>query len=86
MSGYYIMVDGEICSTELAPGLVISTVFLGLDHNFGGQGAPVLFETMVFGGDWSEQECERYTSIADARKGHARMVATVVERLSASAA
>ena len=27
----------------------VSTVFLGLDHSFGG-GPPLLFETMVFGG------------------------------------
>ena len=26
----------------------VSTVFLGLDHNFGGEGPPILWETMVF--------------------------------------
>ncbi len=26
----------------------VSTVFLGLDHRFGGNGPPVLFETMVY--------------------------------------
>lgn len=26
----------------------ISTVFLGIDHNFLGKGGPILFETMVF--------------------------------------
>ncbi len=29
----------------------ISTVFLGLDHNYSGNGDPVLFETMVFVND-----------------------------------
>lgn len=28
----------------------ISTVFLGLDHNYSDSGPPVLWETMVFGG------------------------------------
>jgi len=28
----------------------VSTVFLGLDHNFMGDGPPILWETMVFGG------------------------------------
>jgi hypothetical protein len=28
--------------------LHVSTVFLGLDHNFGGAGPPILFETMIF--------------------------------------
>jgi hypothetical protein len=33
----------------------ISTVFLGLDHNFFG-GKPLLFETMVFGGENDEYQ------------------------------
>lgn len=32
-------------------GTRVSTVFLGLDHNFGSEGSPLLFETMVFGED-----------------------------------
>ena len=28
--------------------LWVSTIFLGLDHNYSGKGAPILFETMVF--------------------------------------
>lgn len=31
----------------------VSTVFLGLDHNFGCGGLPLLFETMVFSGEMS---------------------------------
>lgn len=29
---------------------LVSTVFLGLDHNWDDDGPPILFETMVFGG------------------------------------
>jgi hypothetical protein len=29
----------------------VSTVFLGIDHNFWDEGPPILFETMVFGGE-----------------------------------
>jgi len=37
----------------------VSTVFLGLDYNFGDTGPPILFETMVFGGPLNgEQERE----------------------------
>ena len=32
---------------------MVSTVFLGLDHNFSEEGPPVLWETMVFGQDES---------------------------------
>ena len=37
----------------------VSTVFLGLDHRYSGQGKPILFETMVFGGKL-DMEQERY--------------------------
>jgi hypothetical protein len=51
--------------------ITVSTVFLGLDHSFFG-GPPVLWETMIFGGEHDEDQ-ERYTSQADALAGHARM-------------
>ena len=36
-------------------GILISTVFLGLDHSFSENGPPLLFETMIFGGHWEEE-------------------------------
>ena len=51
----------------------VSTVFLGLDHSFLGVGAPVLWESMVFGGPLDGEQ-ERYTSKAEALAGHADMV------------
>lgn len=41
--------------------VLVSTVFLGLDHNFGG-GAPLLFETMIFGGvhDQYQDRCSTW--------------------------
>jgi hypothetical protein len=42
--------ERHVGNDYLAEGdLRISTVFLGLDHNFGLGGPPILFETMVFG-------------------------------------
>jgi hypothetical protein len=55
----------------------VSTVFLGLDHSFG-DGPPLLFETMVFGGPLDD-EMERYTTWDEAEQGHARMVERVRE-------
>jgi len=49
-------------------GIEVSTVFLGLDHSFGGK-TPILFETMVFGGK-HDQESERYATWEEAEKGH----------------
>lgn len=50
----------------------ISTVFLGIDHNFLG-GEPILFETMVFSDDEDGDE-ERYSTWEEAEKGHKKMV------------
>ena len=51
-----------------ADGVMVSTVFLGLDHQFG-DGPPVLWETLVFGGSL-DGEMARYTSRAAALAGH----------------
>ncbi|MGA2609545.1 MAG: hypothetical protein ABSH01_19060 [Terriglobia bacterium] len=55
----------------------ISTVFLGLDHSFG-EGEPVLWETMVFGGPLDGEQ-NRYTSRQLALEGHAEMCRKVQE-------
>ena len=53
----------------------VSTVFLGLDHAFGG-GLPVLWETMIFKGPHDGYQA-RYTSRADAIRGHEAALALV---------
>lgn len=60
--------DGEI---------VVSTIFLGLDHSFG-QGPPRLWETMVFGrgSPWDDTQV-RYATEAEALAGHQQLVAKV---------
>ena len=54
----------------------ISTVFLGLDHAFGG-GAPVLWETMVFGGALDQEQDRCSGSREQAEAMHAQMVKRV---------
>ena len=56
----------------------VSTVFLGLDHNLGGDRVE-LFETMIFGGD-RDGECHRYATWDDALTGHRLVVATLETR------
>ncbi len=56
--------------------MIVSTVFLGLNHNFTDTGPPLLFETLVFGGKYAD-EMERYATLDDALAGHERMVAHV---------
>jgi hypothetical protein len=56
-------------------GVVVSTVFLGLDHSHG-HGLPILFETLVFrGGDG--QEMDRYESWEQAEVGHEHTVTRI---------
>lgn len=50
-------------------GVRVSTVFLGLDHNWSGDGPPLLFETIIFGGP-QDQQCWRYSTWDQAMKGH----------------
>jgi hypothetical protein len=54
----------------------VSTVFLGLDHSFGLDGPPILWETMIFGGPHDQYQ-ERYSTRANAIAGHARALALV---------
>lgn len=48
-------------------------MFLGLDHRHFGKGPPLLYETMVFGGE-ADGECARYSTRTEALAGHGRMV------------
>ena len=52
--------------------VAVSTVYLGLDHNYSGIGPPVLWETMVFfdGGGDDDQSCQRSTNRVDALNTH----------------
>lgn len=68
--------DRRVEQTEI-DGVFISTVFLGIDHNFIGRGPPILFETMVFGGALDEEQ-RRYATWDEAVAGHAAMVARVI--------
>ena len=63
--------DRRVARTEFAGGYV-STVFLGLDHSFGFEGMPILFESMIFGGVL-DGEGERYETWAQAEAGHKRL-------------
>jgi hypothetical protein len=64
--------------------ILVSTVWLGIDHNFGGRfgSRPLIFETMVFSGAESEEiEMRRYATEDDARAGHAEVVDEVKKGL-----
>ena len=49
----------------------VSTVFLGMDHSWG-NGPPLIFETMIFGGK-HDMDQERYSTYSEAKRGHLAM-------------
>lgn len=67
----------RVARDTVVPGCEVSTVFLALDHRYGDDGPPILWETMVFGGPLDGEQ-DRYTSLADAKAGHAAMCARVL--------
>jgi hypothetical protein len=54
------------------PVATISTVWIGINLQYG-VGDPLIFETMIFGGRW-DQEQMRYATEAQALEGHQRVV------------
>lgn len=46
----------------------VSTTWLGLNHNYGA-GPPLIFETMIFGGEHNDY-MDRYSTLEEAKAGH----------------
>jgi hypothetical protein len=61
--------DRIIATNKISRKITVSTVFLGIDHNFLQEGQPILFETMIFGG-WMDGYQDRHTSYDLALIGH----------------
>lgn len=66
-------------NTNKATAIEVSTVFLGLNHQFF-DGPPVLWETLVIGG-LLDGQMQRYTSRAAALRGHQEMCERVAETI-----
>ena len=56
----------------------VSTVWLGLNHQYG-DGPPLIFETMVFGGEHDAFQW-RDSTVAEALETHAHALAKVTDR------
>jgi len=69
-----------VSQTRLGNGYFVSTVFLGIDHNFSPHGEPLVFETMVFDhmkrsfDRGNDLDMERYSTWNEAEKGHKEYV------------
>jgi len=62
-----------VAKTKIDKNISVSTVFLGLDHNYDLEGPPLVFETMIFGGP-KDECCWRYATKAEALEGHGKAV------------
>lgn len=73
--------DRHVAETWVTLEVRVSTVFLGLDHQWG-DGPPLLWETMIFGG---ARDCEtwRWSSWHAAEQGHEAAVAMARAALEA---
>lgn len=67
----------RVSYTELSPDIFVSTICLGLDHNFFGTGPPLLFETMAFGVE--DEICHRAATLEEAKETHRKVVEEVTE-------
>lgn len=70
-ASWFETADRSVAQTQIGP-LRVSTVFLGLDHQWG-DGPPVLWETMVFADLEHSDHTRRYTSREAAVEGHAEV-------------
>ena len=72
----------RVAQTEYG-GVEVSTVLLVIDHNWG-KGPPLIFETMIFGGEF-DRRVWRYSTREEAEAGHVeacqKVFATVGENV-----
>lgn len=73
--GVTFFADNRVAFDKISADVEVSTVHLVIDHSHG-QGPPVIFETMVFGGP-HDQTCERYSTLDEAKAGHRAVVERV---------
>ena len=64
-------------------GVMVSTVFLGINHRFLSDGPPLIFETMVFGGAPEDRVQRRYSTWEEAERGHEEIVKLIKCSLTA---
>jgi hypothetical protein len=67
-----VVSNRTVAYTQITSSVFVSTVFIGLDHQFG-KGPPLLFETMIFHDDDGREQW-RYSTWEDAKINHDAIV------------
>ena len=74
---WYEVDKNRIVKQEMVGDVRVSTVFLSIDSlPLDSAGKPVLWETMIFGGEHDDYQ-ERYTSLSAAKAGHKKALKLV---------
>lgn len=71
--------ERRIVKQEYIGDIFISTMFLGFNHSFIDNETPILWETMIFGGEHDQSYQERYTSHKDALEGHKKAITLITK-------
>lgn len=85
--------DYKVVAQHWVRGWMVSTVWIGIDHNFSPFGkVPIIFETMIFPpgdeaehGIWSDEYCDRYPTEEAAQAGHDRALSWLREKIGEDA-
>ncbi len=77
-SRWFETADRHVDKTDVSDDVKVSTVFVGMDRCFN-DGPPLLFETMIFGGE-HDQYCERFETWDQAENGHKAAVAIASQK------
>lgn len=75
--GRWFETSDRVVKQEMIGDARVSTVFLGIDHSWD-NGPPVLFETMIFGGEHDQYQ-DRCSTWQQAEDMHAKACALVRE-------
>lgn len=73
-AAFFEDIDQRMIARDDLGEVLISTVFLGLDHSYSDEGPPLLFETMVFNTKKGEEDMYRYSSWDEAVAMHNKLV------------
>ena len=70
---WFYNADRRVAYTDLPDGGNVSTVFLGIDHQWEDGKPPLLFESMIFNND-RDGGTLRYSTWEEAKEGHKKIV------------
>ncbi|WP_064442289.1 hypothetical protein [Hoyosella altamirensis] len=67
--------DSQVARTMVGDNVEVSTIWLGINHNYFGHGEPLIFETMIFGKSLDGGRDQwRYSTREQALAGHDEIV------------